>query len=131
MEELSERRAERMAMVFLAVADIKKSKDFKNAKDINSGRPMKTRDIIKYVNQSFQENISSGSYDDIRRKDLRLLVLGSIVLNTSPNSARNDSTRGYALNPLVADALKHFGSNEWQKKKKNVLTKIGALKDNL
>src|SRR4030042_1756797 len=70
INELSERRAERMAMVFLAVADIKKNEDFKKAKSISSGRSMKTRDIIKYINESFQENISSGSYDDIRRKDL-------------------------------------------------------------
>src|SRR5947207_2376889 len=72
LTELSKRRVERMAMVFLAVADIKKLADFKNPKDINDGRSMKTRDIIKFVNEAFEETISSGSYDDIRRKDLRL-----------------------------------------------------------
>lgn len=131
LNELSERRAERMAMVFLAVADVKKVEDFKKAKDINSNRSMKTRDIIKFINDAFQETISSGSYDDIRRKDLRLLVLGSIVLNTNPNSARNDSTRGYALNPVVAEALKDFGTDDWQKKIKKVISQIGAIKDKL
>ena len=129
VEELSERRAERMAMAFLAVADVKKADDFSKVKDLNDGRSMKTRDIINYVNDAFGEDISSGSYDDIRRKDLRILVLGSIVLHTNPNAARNDSTRGYALNPEFARLLKSYGNNDWDKQVKKLITKIGSIKD--
>lgn len=110
------RRLERTVIAFLAVADVKSIKDFKKAKDLeNDAYSLKTRDIIEYVNKNFQEEISRGSYDDIRRKDLKLLVLGEIVLQSSPNSATNDSTRGYGLNPLYADLIRKYPSKNWSK----------------
>lgn len=107
------RRLERMAIAFLASGDIKKIGDFKNTKDLNSGYALKTRDIIIYVNNHFGENISSGSYDDIRRKDLKLLTVAEVVLQSSPNSATNDSTRGYSINPTYAELVRSFGTNDW------------------
>lgn len=111
----SPRRLERMAMAFLASGDVKRIEDFKKAKDLSSGYVVKTRDIISYVNKHFGENISSGSYDDIRRKDLNLLTIGEIVLQSSPNSATNDSTRGYSINPTYAELLRNYGSKDWKK----------------
>lgn len=107
------RRLERMAISFLACGDIKSLKDFKKVKDLNSNYSLKTRDVIDYVNKHFSENISSGSYDDIRRKDLKLLTVAEIVLRSSPNSATNDSTRGYCINPMYAELIKSFGSKNW------------------
>ena len=97
------RRLERMAIAFLASGDIKSLKELPEAKDLNSGFSLKTRDIINYVNEHFKENISSGSYDDIRRKDLKLLTIAEVVLQSNPNSATNDSTRGYSINPTYAE----------------------------
>lgn len=109
------RRLERMAIAFLASGDIKCIEDFKSIKDWNSGYSLKTRDIINYVNEHFNENISSGSYDDIRRKDLKLLTIAEVVLRSSPNSATNDSTRGYSINPIYADLIKRYGEKGWEK----------------
>ena len=39
-----------------------------------NGSFLKTRDIIKFENDHYGEEISSGSYDDIRRKDLKPLL---------------------------------------------------------
>ena len=73
------RRLERMAIAFLAVMDVKVLADFKTAKDLQKGKhSLKTREVIDYVNKHFKENISSGSYDDIRRKDLKLRVQGRL-----------------------------------------------------
>jgi len=113
--ETTPRRLERMAIVFLATADIKSISDFKSIKDLNSGYSLKTRDIINYVNLNFGENISSGSYDDIRRKDLKLLIVAEVVLRSSPNSATNDSTRGYCVNPLYAELIRSYRSKNWEK----------------
>ncbi len=113
--EATPRRLERMALAFLATGDVKKIDDFKKAKDLNSGYALKTRDIIIYVNKHFGENISSGSYDDIRRKDLKLLTVAEIVLQSSPNSATNDSTRGYSINPTYAELIRDFGLKNWKK----------------
>lgn len=108
------RRLERMAVAFLAIADVKNMSDFKSAKDlVNDNYALKTRDIIEYVNTNFGENISNVSYDDIRRKDLKLLVIGDIALSSNPNSDRNDSTRGYGLSPIYADLLRDYPNRNW------------------
>jgi len=110
----SVRRLERMAIAFLACGNIKSIRDINNANNLNDGHTLKTRDIIKFVNTYFLENISSGSYDDIRRKDLKLLTTAEIVLQSNPNSATNDSTRGYSLNPMHTELLKTFGNKDWE-----------------
>jgi len=125
------RRLERMAVAFLASGDIKKKSEFKKAKDLNNGYGLKTRDIITYVNNHFGENISSGSYDDIRRKDLKLLTVAEVVLQSSPNSATNDSTRGYAINPTYAELLRAFGSKDWEKTVSEKLKNIEPLSKKL
>jgi len=109
------RRLERMAVAFLAVADVKVVEDIPNAKDQShsADHSPKTREIIEYVNAHFGEKISSGSYDDIRRRDLKLLVLANIVLKSSPNSATNDSTRGYVLNPFYAKLFRYSTNDGW------------------
>jgi len=126
------RRLERMALAFLAVADIKSVKEIGQAKDLTKdGYALKTRAIIEYINKNFQENISSGSYDDIRRKDLKLLVFGGIVLQSSPNSATNDSTRGYGLNLFYANLIRQYSSKEWQKIVKSTLKDVEPIAERL
>ncbi len=86
-----------MAMSFLAVAGVTKS--WKESKGQNDNRHLKTRDIIKYINEHYEENISPGSYDDIRRKHMKPLIMADLILNSAqkPNAATNDPTRGYTI----------------------------------
>jgi type II restriction enzyme len=111
----SERGLERMAVCFLAVAGV--TKDWKKAKSSQDNIHLKTRDIINIINKNFEENISSGSYDDIRRKDLKLLVLADIVLNSGVNkgSATNDPTRGYSLHPDFKKLIVDYKTGLWSK----------------
>lgn len=125
------RRLERMAIAFLASGDIKTKKEFSKVKDSNSGFALKTREIINYVNEHFNENISSGSYDDIRRKDLKLLTIAEVVLQSSPNSATNDSTRGYTINPTYAELIRKFGEKDWEKTTKEKLKNTELLSQKL
>jgi len=76
---------------------------------------LKTRDVINFINLNFQENISSGSYDDIRRRDLKLLVVSGFILNSSnkPTAATNDPTRGYSLSKEFKDLLQTYGTKAW------------------
>lgn len=112
------RALECMAMSFLAVAGVTKS--WKDAKGQNEHRHLKTRDIIKFINENFEENIASGSYDDIRRKHLKLLVLGDLILNSAnnPSAAQNDPTRGYTLSGEFKALVNYYGSEEWEIKLK-------------
>jgi len=126
------RRLERMAIAFLAIMDVKVLADFKTAKDLQKDEyALKTREVIAYVDEYFKENISSGSYDDIRRKDLKLLITGDIVLQSSPNSATNDSTRGYGLNPFYADLVRQYPHKNWTKTVREKLKGIEPIAEKL
>ena len=116
LDDLSSRRLERMAMVFLAVADVKDSSGWMDAQGYDGTRALKSRDIIAYMNTHFGQNISSGSYDDIRRRDLKLSVEAGIIISSAgaPNSARNNPTRAYALNPEYASLIRTFGTPTWE-----------------
>lgn len=125
------RRLERMAVSFLACSDVRNSSELAKAKDANDGHSFKTREIIEYVNRHFDENISSGSYDDIRRKDLKLLVLAEVIVQSNPNAATNDSTRGYALNPMYAKLVRLYGSRDWQAQVAKALKGVEPIRDRL
>lgn len=125
------RRLEKMAMACLAVGDIKT--EFAEAKSASDNRFLTTREIIAYENANYGEYISSGSYDDIRRKDLLLPVQARIVLNSSSfdSQATNNPTRGYALNPLFADLIKCYGTTKWKKSLVKYKKQVELLKDEL
>lgn len=92
----SSRSLEKMAMAFLAVAGV--TDNWQAAADASKSRRLKTREIITFINKNFDEKISSGSYDDIRRKDLKLPVVALLIINSGDKGrATNDPTRGYSL----------------------------------
>ena len=107
------RRLQKTIGAFLALANVKSVDEISKPATLVSGRALTTRQIIDWENKNLGENISSGSYDDIRRKDLKLLVLGDIVLKSNPNTATNDSTRGYGLNPFYARLMELYGKGDW------------------
>lgn len=130
VEGMSQRRMERMAMAFLAVANVKMSSDWVK---VDSFHALRTREIIRYCNNHFHENISESSYDDIRRKDLKLSVLAGIINASSanPNAARNDGTRAFALNYEYAALIKAFGSDTWEDDVESFLANKVTLEDQL
>lgn len=114
-EKLTPRSLEMMAMVFLAVADVPASDQWASLKTISDNRSMTTRGIIIWVNSHLQENISSGSYDDIRRKHLKLPVLAEVIVPTKPGAARNDSQRGYAISDDFGSFARMLAEGGYQK----------------
>ncbi len=107
-----------MAMAFLAVAGVTKS--WKEAKGQKENRHLKTREIIKFINENYEEKISPGSYDDMRRKHLKLLVLADLILNSAdnPNAATNDPTRGYTLSNDFKSLISFYNTKDWEIKLK-------------
>lgn len=112
-EGLSHRRLEKMSKACLAVGDIKTS--LAEAKSANDNFFLGTREIITYENENYGEDISSGSYDDIRRQDLAIPVELGLVINSSSleKQATNNPKRGYALSPLFASLVRQFGKPSW------------------
>ncbi len=129
IQDLTPRRSERVEMALLATANIDSTSKVNHPKTIDDGIVMKTRDIINFMNSHFGEDISSGSYDDIRRKDLKQLILGSIVMRTNENLARNDSTRGYALNHSAAPLFQSYGTASWAHEVEKFVDTHGSVTD--
>ena len=109
------RRLERMVLVFLAVSNIRRNEDWPEISDRSSSHSLTTREIISYLNDEFKESISFGSYDDIRRKDLKFIVEAGIIVQTQTNVARNNPTRSYRLNPALYLLLETYGTPQWEK----------------
>ena len=115
IEGLTPRRQEKMAKAFLAVAGLQPKTLWSDAKDSSDGRQLLSRQIIAAMNLHWKEAIADSSYDDIRRKDLVLPVAALVVLNSAknPDANTNDGTRGFALNPAAAIAVRAFGTPQW------------------
>lgn len=116
VEGLTARRKEKMAKAFLSVAGLQPKTPWADAKDNSAGRPLLSRQIIAAMNLHWGEAIADSSYDDIRRKDLVLPVAALVVLNSAknPDANTNDGTRGFALNPTAATAIRAFGTAAWE-----------------
>lgn len=114
-EGMTKLRKRRMAKAFVAVAGLRPGLSWKDAiASAQKYRP-RSREVISWMNQHLGENISSGSYDDVRRKDLVLLSEAGIVLKAAGNegAAPNDGTRGYAISPGFAVQIRKFGTPGW------------------
>lgn len=128
---LTHRRLERMALACMAVGQIKTS--LAEAQSIEAGVFYKSRDIINFENENYSENISSGSYDDIRRKDLNFLVEAFLVVKSSSiaEQATNNPTRGYALSDDFSKLLHMYGTDSWDVALREYKTNHKALCDEL
>jgi hypothetical protein len=125
------RRLERTALAFLAVVDLSASGRWKEAKDLDTPRKLLTREIIRYWREHFDEDVSDGSYDDIRREDLLHLDLAGIVSTDDATKDQNDGTRGFGLNPEFSEIVRTFGSKRWETNVQTFVAKHGTLQERL
>lgn len=130
LDGVTERRRVRMAKAFLSVAGMKPGMDWSEASADNR---LRSRDVIRWMNQYLGEEISSGSYDDIRRKDLLLPVEAGIVLKSAGKvgAATNDGTRRYALSSEAATLLRSYRSPDWDVRLAQFLAGKEKLADQL
>ncbi len=128
MSEKSHRQREKSAMSFLAVAGVTHSAAWPSA---GESPPMGTRKIIHFINAHFQESISEGSYDDIRRKDLKDAVQAGLVIASAgkPGASVNDPTRGYALDEDFTKLIRTFGQKGWQASAASFMVKRASLSE--
>lgn len=108
------RKREMAGMCFLAVVGVTHSADWPSAATHPGAAPT-SRQIIDFLNKHFEEKISKGSYDDIRRKHLKGATDAGIVLKSAstPGAAPNDPRRGYGLNPDFGPVVRSFGQKGW------------------
>lgn len=115
LKGLTNRRKEKMAKCFIALAGITTNMSWADTLSIKNDHKLLSKEIIKYLNMHLGEKIASGSYDDIRRKDLLFPVEAGIVTKsaTNPFADTNDGTRPYALSEEVAAQLRLYGTAKW------------------
>lgn len=128
---LTDLRLQRMAEACMAIGRIKDK--LSEAKSVKDGVFLRTREILKFENENYGENISPGSYDDIRRKDLKLLVLANIAINSSSieSKATNDSSRGYCMSNEFAELIKDYGKPQWKQSLSDYKTRRASLEQQL
>lgn len=129
IDKETNRRQERMAMAFLAVAGV--SKNWKTSKSLKDGRKITTREIIDFMNEFLEEKLSRGSYDDIRDEELKKFVLADLIINSgdNPSAKRNDPTRGYSLENDFKELVKTFGTSRWKDELSKFIQHKGQIAD--
>jgi type II restriction enzyme len=135
IEGRTPRQKQRMALALLAVAKMKPDTPWAEATifDAASSWKPKSREIIAFWNAHWGEEVSPGSYDDVRRKDLLHLTLSGLVLAAAGQSGAdpNNPTRGYAINKDAKEVLRGFGTQRGRDAAAEFLRQYGELKKRL
>ncbi len=136
LRSLTRRGQDRAALCLLAVAHIPLKGQWADAKSyLEDGvtKALRSREILAYRNEHYHEGLSSGSYDDVRRKDLALLVNAGLVTPSAKDAAAdtNDGTRVYALTIESVHLLRAYGTAEWESVLKMFRAQQGDIRDQL
>lgn len=120
----------KMAKAFLALAGMKPGMKWAEASNDNR---LRSREIIRWMNEYLGENIADSSYDDIRRKDLLYPVEAGLVLKSAhkEGAATNDGTRPYALSSQTLSVVRTFGTTHWKASVAGYLSGRETLADQL
>jgi len=126
------RRVERLALVLLSLGGVCPNTPWLSVKSKDDGVSITTRNIIDFINKHYSESISKGSYDDFKRKEIDLLLPDSIVIpGFVERSAVNDSRSGYAICPIHVEAIRKFGTPDWDDAIKSILAGKASLRQQL
>jgi DNA (cytosine-5)-methyltransferase 1 len=139
VDGMTPRRKDRLALALLAVANIKPDNNWSEAAcwKGEGSWSLTSRGIIDFWNANYLhvlgKQLSSGSYDDVRREELAILVPSGLVLRSvaNPNANTNDPTRSYAINEAAVKVLGTFETPEWEKSIEEFRKEFGVLSSRL
>ena len=114
LERLTGARKAHLARVFLSLAGLTTRKGWAELQDADTHQ-LSTKRILAYGREHWGEKRSDGSYDDVRRQDLKLLTLSGVVIAAAnkPGATTNDGTRGYGIHPVVAAVARMYATPQW------------------
>jgi site-specific DNA-cytosine methylase len=132
---MTTRRAERVALALLAVARITPKDAWIQAQCHfdSSGHPSTTRQVIRFWNEHYGQSVADSSYDDVRRKDLIVLVEGGLVARSAADPAAdvNDGTRGYSVDGSAIPLVRSYGTKRWESELIKFRGTVGSPGDRL
>ena len=113
MSTKTERSAEKMAMSFLALLGV--TRKWSTAKCVTDNYGLSSKEVIAFFNKNFEDNISAGSYDDVPRDYIKLLLVTNFVVKSgiNPNENYNSPTRKYVIPPFIKDLVIQYGTKTW------------------
>ena len=118
LRSYTKRRQGRVAKALLAVGHLQPHTPWSEAQSFfdDGPKPVTTREIIRFWNAHYGENLADSSYDDVRRRDLAILVAAKLAQPSAadPAADTNDGTRGYALPKEALDLIRSYGSERWE-----------------
>ena len=127
--------AERWALSLLAIANLKPGAKWANASfwDGDGSWSLRSRDVIRFWHDNYGQNISMGSYDDVRRRSLVYLVEAGVAIRAAgkPGAATNDPTRRYALSPDAHRVVIRYGTPAFADAAAAYVRENGALEARL
>ena len=135
LRNYTKRRRDRIAKSLLAVGHLQPHTPWSEAQSFfdDGPKPVTTREIIRFWNEHYGERLADSSYDDVRRKDLAVLVAAKMVLPSAadPTADTNDGTRGYALSEEGLELIRSYGSDSWEEQLRLFRQNAGVLADRL
>ena len=135
VRDYTSRRRERVAKALLAVGHLQPNMPWSETQSIFDGgpKPVTTREIIRFWNDHYGESLADSSYDDVRRKDLAVLVEAKLVAPSAadPAADTNDGTRGYAIPSESLALIRSYGGADWEANLIQFRQNFGTLTDKL
>ena len=131
---LTRRRKHRLALALLALSNIRPRDSWPDAAVWGfSDHSVTSREAIIFWNTHYGENISSGSYDDVRRKDFMHLREAGLAIQSAakPDANANDPTRRWAVPESAGRLTREFGKRHWQGAVDAFIADQGTLSDRI
>lgn len=132
LDSRTARRRERLALALLALSNVRPTSAWSDAAVWElSDHALTSREAIEFWNSHYGENISSGSYDDVRRIEFVCLREAAIAISSAgdPGANLNSPTRRWAIAPAAGDLLREYGRSDWPVAVCAFIAKHGTLQD--
>lgn len=129
---LTTRRRHRLALALLALSNVRPRDKWSTAAAWGtSDHSLTSREAIKFWNAHYGEDISSGSYDDVRRKDFVYLREAGLAIPSAanPDANTNSPTRRWAVAEAAGRLTREFGTRRWPRAVDSFIAEEGTLAD--
>ena len=134
LDALTARRRHRLALALLALSNIRPGDRWPAATVWGSSEhSLTTREAITFWNDHYGEKISSGSYDDVRRKEFAVLREAGLAIPSAadPDANTNNPTRRWAIAEAAGDLTREFGTPRWSAAVDAFIAEHGTLAERM
>ena len=134
VDGLTPRRKHRLALALLALSNVRPSDRWPSAAAWGSSdHSLTSREAIDFWNAHYGENISSGSYDDVRRKDFAVLREAGLAIPSAanPDANTNNPTRRWAIAEAAGPLTRGFGTRRWSRVVTRFIAAHGTLAERM